>query len=103
LTESQREAMNAAGDEIFEEYFAPDGFQTTAALKACDALEQNGGTLTKLPDDLTADWEGVAAPANVKRFLEIAGPDGQEFLDEWEKSLKEMEKKYSAYVDPSTT
>jgi len=101
LSDGQREAMTEASDEIFETYFTPEGLQATAALEACDAIEEGGGTLTRLPDDLIEEWEEVAAPANVKRFLEIAGPDGQEFLDQWTESLEAMEEEYSSYEDPT--
>ena len=101
LSDSQREAMEEAGDEIFEEYFAPDGMQATAALAGCDAIEEGGGTMSRLPDDLIEEWEEVAAPANVKKFLEIAGPEGEEFLDQWNEALAEMEEEYSDYEDPT--
>lgn len=101
LSERQQEAMTEASDEIFETYFSPDGLQATAAMEACDAIEEGGGTVSRLPDDLIADWEEVAAPANVKKFLEIAGPEGQDFLDEWTDALRDMEDEYSDYEDPT--
>lgn len=103
LSDSQRDAMNEASAQVFEEYFAADGLQAAAALKACDVVEEAGGTVTRLPDDLIEEWEALAAPANVARFLEIAGPGGQEFLDEWTATLQDMEDEYSGYVDATTT
>lgn len=103
LSDSQRQAMTEASDEIFADYFAPDGLQATAALKACDAIEDGGGTMARLPDSVISAWEAVAAPANVKKFLEIAGADGQGFLDGWEAALSDKEDEYSDYVDPTVT
>ncbi|MEJ6732553.1 MAG: hypothetical protein QNK90_10775 [Opitutaceae bacterium] len=62
-----------------------------------DCWSAVGGTVTQSPDALVSQWRAIAAPANVKRFLEIAGPDGQAFLDEWESALKAKEAEYSAY------
>lgn len=103
LTDSQRQAMEEASDEIVDTYFAPEGELTTVALTACDAVETGGGEVIRLPQNLIDQWAANAAPANVAKFLSITGPEGQAFLDKWEKALADADKEFSSYVDTTVT
>jgi TRAP-type transport system periplasmic protein len=101
LSDSQREAMTKASADVFDEYFST--IQAGAAADSCQAIKDGGGTFSFLSDSAQADWSDVAGPANEKRFLEIAGADGQAFLDDYKAKLAENEKTYADYVDPDAT
>ena len=101
LSDSQRDAMERATDEVYEEYFTTT--LGAAALAGCDAIKEGGGTMSSLSDSAEAEWKALAGPANAKRFLEVAGADGQKFLDEYTSAVQENEAEFDSYVDPDVT
>ena len=103
LSDSQREAMQRATDEVYDKYLTTT--LRAAALAGCDAIEEGGGTMSFLSDAAQAEWKELGEPANAKRFLEITGEaaDGQKFLDEYKSAVQKNEAKFDSYVDPNVT
>lgn len=100
LSEEERQAMLRASEEVTAEY---GDILAERVTEACDAVEESGGTVGRLSEGERAIWEEAGAPANQAKYLEIAGPQGEEFLVEYLDTVEKFENEYSDYVDPTVT
>lgn len=96
LTPEQQEAMNRASDEIAERFTEILGERVTAA---CDEIEAAGGVVVRFDDDEVEAWEEQAVPVNEAKFLEIAGPQGEDFLATFQSTLAGYEDEYQDTED----
>jgi len=101
LPEAVQTAMNEATAEVTEEWYQPDGLQASSVMAACEKVKAAGGIVEVLAEDLRKEWAAVGGPANEKKFLEIAGAEGPDFLKEYKAKVKEFEKEFPDYVDPT--
>jgi TRAP-type transport system periplasmic protein len=99
LTESQQEAITRANAEVADTFIAMLEERIGAA---CDKIEEAGGTVSEFPSAEVSKWEKVAGPANEAKFLEIAGPNGEQFLKEYKAELAKFESEYSDFKNPTT-
>lgn len=101
LPEAVQTAMNEATTEVTEAWYKPEGLQASSVMAACAKIKDAGGSVEVLSEDLSEEWAKVGGPANEKKFLSIAGADGPEFLKEYKAKVKEFEKEFPDYVDPT--